>query len=183
VLTFRALSSEGVMRDGSYSRVFAAGNSTREEFTFSDFHLVRINLSDRVAFSGTSRVLPPEVREMLKLVPIQLWHLDAEDVVREIRETNRGGVDAQCVKFDTNRGAETFANEMCFDLQTRTEIYNRSGNTELENSEFFDFAGAKLPSHIMQYRKGAPVLDIHLTRRIVTEALSPDMFTPPRQRT
>ena len=38
---------------------------------------------------------------------------------------------------------------------------------------------AKLPGHMQQYRNGTLVLDVQLTRRVLTEGLSPDMFTPP----
>jgi TonB family protein len=179
VLTFRALGSDGALHDGSYSRVFAGPNGTREEFTLGDFHLVRIALPDRLAFIGTSRVVPPEIRETLKLLPIQLWRLDQEDVVHDIVSKNRKGVDARCVEFDTIRGPETTRNELCFDAQTGTEIYARTGNTEVENSAFFDFSGAKLPGRIVRYQNGKVVTDITLARRIITDQLSPDMFTPP----
>ena len=178
-LTFRVLGADGTTRDGSYSRVFAGPTGTRDEFTSTDFHLVRINLPDRTAYIGTTRVLPPEFRQMLTLFPIELWHLDQEDVVREIKKTNRKGVDAECIEFDTIRGSETFNNEMCFDAQSGVEIYDRSGKTELENSGFFDFAGAKLPSHIVQSHNGTITMDIQLTRKVITDPMSPDMFIPP----
>ena len=179
VLSFHALAADGSMREGSYSRVFAGATGMRQEFTSADFHLVKIDLRDRIAFIGNSRVLPPEFREMLKLIPIQTWHLDNEDVVREITKTNHKGVDAQCVTFDTIRGPNTFNNEFCFDANSGAQIYVRSANMELENQAFFDFGGAKLPSHIQQYRNGTLVMDVQLTRRVITDELSPDMFTPP----
>lgn len=178
-LTFRALGPDGAMHEDSYSRVFAGPTGTRQEYTSPDFHLVKIDLPDRVAFIGSSRVLPPEFREMLKLLPIQIWHLDHEDVIREIKKTNHKGADAQCVEFDTIRGPDTFNNEFCFDASSGAQIYVRSGNMELENSAFFDFSGGKLPGHIVQSRNGSPIMDVQLTRRIITDELSPDMFTPP----
>jgi TonB family protein len=178
-VTFRAVAADGTMREGNYSRVYAGSNGIREEYSSGDFHLVLIALPDRRAFIGKSRVLPPEFREMLALLPIQLWRLDHEDVVREIKKVNRKGTDAQCVEFDTIRGTETFNNEICFDATTGAEIYDRSGNVELENSAFFDFVGSKQPGHVQQYRNGTLVMDIQLTRRIITEQLSPDLFTPP----
>ena len=178
-LTFRALGPDGAMHEGSYSRVFAGPTGTRLEYTSPDFHLVRIELPDRVAYIGPSRMLPPEFREMLKLLPIQTWHLDQEDVVREIKKTNHKGVAADCVEFDTIRGPDTFNNEFCFDAGSGAQIYVHSANMELENSEFFDFAGAKLPAHIVQSRNGTPIMDVRLTRRIIADELSPDMFTPP----
>ena len=178
-LTFRALGADGAMHEGSYSRVFAGPTGTRLEYTSSDFHLVTIELPDRVAFLGPSSVLPPEFREMLKLLPIPLWHLDGEDVIREIKKTNHKGVAAQCVEFDTIRGANTFNNEFCFDESTGAEIYVRSGNMEFESSAFFDFAGAKLPGHIVQSRNGTEIMDVRITRRVLTGELSPDMFTSP----
>src|ERR1700739_1589927 len=51
-LTFRALGADGAMHEGSYSRVFAGPTGTRLEYTSSDFHLVTIELPDRVAFIG-----------------------------------------------------------------------------------------------------------------------------------
>ena len=179
-ITFRALGADGALHEGSWSRVFAGPTGTRLEYTSQDFHLVSIELPDRIAFIGPSRVLPPEFREMLKLIPIQLWHLDQEDVVREIKTTNHKGVQAQCVEFDTIRGPDTFNNELCFDASTGAEIYSRSSGTiELENSAFFDFAGAKLPGHIVQSRNGTEITDVRLTRRVLTGELTPDVFTPP----
>src|SRR5262249_50296512 len=55
VLTFHALGSDGSMREGSYSRVFAGPTGTRQEFSSADFHLVQIDLPDRAAFIGNSR--------------------------------------------------------------------------------------------------------------------------------
>jgi TonB family protein len=179
VLTFQARGADGTMRPGSYTRVYAGPGRVREEFTFGDFHLVQISLSDRRAFIGGSRVLPPEARLMLTLVPIQLWHLDHEDVIKNIVQSSRGGQAAACVQFDTIRGAEKNANELCFDATTGAQVYNRTGNVELLNSEFFDFAGAKLPGHIQQSRNGELVMDIHLTRKVITDPVSEDMFTPP----
>lgn len=179
VVTFRTRDANGKMREGTYTRVFAGATGTREEFTLPDYHVVRLSLPDRIAFIGGSRVLPPELHEVLKLIPIQLWHLDQEDVVRDIRKENRKGLDAQCIDFDTIRGSEVFNNAMCFDSATGAEIYDRSGNMELENSEFFDFSGAKLPGHIMEYRNGILKTEIQVTRRIITEPISTDMFTPP----
>jgi len=179
VLAFHALDADGVMREGSYTRVFAGPTGMRQEFTSANFHLVQIDLPDRVAFIGTTHVLPPEFREMLKLIPIQLWRLDQEDVVREITKKNRKGVEAQCIEFDTIRGPNTFNNELCYDAKTGAEIYSRTGNIELENSAFFDFGSAKLPSHIMLYRNGTLITEVQLTRRVIAGELSPDMFTPP----
>lgn len=179
VLTFHALATDGSMREGSYTRVFAGPTGMRQEFNSADFHLVQVDLPDRAIFIGKSRVLPPEFREMLRLFPIQLWRLDHEDVVKEIKKNNRKGVDAQCVEFDTIRGAETENNELCFDARSGAQIYARTGKMEVENSAFFDFGGGKLPAHITQYRNGTPMLDIQLTRRVITDQLSPDMFTAP----
>ncbi len=179
VLTFQAKGADGVMRPGSYSRIYARPGHVREEFTFGDFHLVRISLPDRIAFIGGSRVVPPEEREMLRLLPIQLWHLDHEDVVKNIVQSSKAGQAVTCVQFDTIRGAEKNANEMCFDAKTGTQVYDRSGNVELINSEFFDFFGAQEPGHIQQYRNGALVMDVHVTRRVITDTISDDMFTPP----
>jgi len=141
VLTFRALGADGSMREGGYSRVFAGPTGMRQEFSSNDFHLVRIDLPDRAAFIGPSRVLPPEFREMLKLFPIQIWHLDHEDVIREIKKSTHKGVEAQCVDFDTIRGPDTFNNEFCFDAHSGAQFYVRSANMELENSAFYDFVG------------------------------------------
>lgn len=179
VLTFQARGADGTMRPGSYSRLYAGPGRIREEFTFGDFHLVRINLPDRIAFIGSSRVLPTEEREMLGLIPIQLWHLDHEDIVNNIVKSSRQGQAAVCVQFDTIRGAEKNANEMCFDSATGSQVYDRSGNVEVMNSEFFDFAGAQQPGHVQQYRNGTLVMDIHLTRKVITDTTSEDMFTPP----
>lgn len=100
-------------------------------------------------------------------------------MVRDIKKVTHKGIDAVCVEFDTVRGPDTFNNEFCFDARSGTQIYVRSANMELENSAFYDFVGAKLPGHIMQYRNGTLVLDVQLTRRVITGEVSPDMFTPP----
>jgi hypothetical protein len=179
LLTFHAVGADGITREGTYTRVFVFHTGVREEITSGNFHLVRIDLADRIAFIGPSRVLPPEVRAVLELFPIQTWHLDHEDVVRAIRQTNRKGQPAQCIEFDTIAGAQTNNNELCFDAQTGVQIYDRSGNTELENSAFFDFAGAKFPAHIRQYQNGVLKVDVQLTRRVIEDQVNADIFTPP----
>jgi len=178
-VTFRARSADGTTHDGTYRRVFGGQGRIREEFTLADFHLTRILTGDRVAYSGPQHTLPPEIREMLALLPIQLWHLDETDVVRDIRQTTRKGVAARCVEFDTIRGADTENNEMCFDAQTGDQVYNRSGNMELENAGFFDFAGAREPGHITQYRNGVVVYDVQLTRKPLDTPPGAELFAPP----
>lgn len=179
VITFQARGADGTTRSGSYSRLYAKPGHVREEFTFGDFHLVRITLADRVVIVGPSPLIPPEEREMLKLIPIQLWHLDHDDIVNTIVKSSKAGMPVNCIEFDTVRGTEKYANEMCFESASGALVYDRSGNEELINSEFFDFSGAKEPGHIQQLRSGNVVLDVHVSRRIITDPINDDVFTPP----
>jgi len=179
VVSFQARGTDGTMRPGSYSRLYARPGNVREEFTFGDFHLVRIGLRDRIAFIGASRVLPPEEREMLRLIPIRLWRLDGEDLVKNIVQSSKAGQPVRCVEFDTIRGAEKSSNELCFHASTGAQVSFRAGKDELINSEFFDFSGSQQPAHIQQYSNGLLVMDIHVTRRVITDTISDDMFTPP----
>lgn len=179
VVTFQARGVDGVMRPGSYSRLYAKPGHVRLEFTFGDYHMVEIDLPDRAAFIGGPRMLPPEEREMMRLVPMQLWHLDHEDIVKSIVQSSKAGVPVTCIEFDTIRGAEKNANEMCFDATTGAQVYDRTGDTELYNTEFFDFADAKLPGDVQQYRNGTLMFDVHVTRRVITDPVSDDIFTPP----
>ena len=178
-LTFRAMMPGQPTGEGSYSRLFGGKLGSREEATFGDFHLVKIYLPDRVASIGKLRVFPPELREVLRLIPIQLWHLDHEDIVREIRPGTVAGRPAQCVEFDTIAGAQTHANEICVDAQTGAFLRDVHGNEVVENSDFFDNRGAKFPAHINYYRNGVLVFEINQTIKRVDEPLSADMFTPP----
>jgi hypothetical protein len=179
VVTFRTGGADGKLREGSYTRLFAGKAGTREEFTFGDFHLVRISLPDRIAFLGPSRVLPPEMSAMLQLIPIQLWHLDDEDVVREIRQTNRNGLAVTCTEFDTIRGDQREANELCYDAKTGSQVYARNGNVETDNAAFFDFMGGLLPGRITQSSHGAVVMEIQVTRRVVDDPVGTEVLTPP----
>lgn len=183
VVTFRVVSPNGQTHEGSYTRLFAGRSGIREEFTSGDFHLVRISLPDRVAFIGPSRYLPPELHTVLSVLPIQLWHLDDEDVVRDIRQATRNGAPVDCIEFDTIRGQQHDSNELCYDTKTGSQVFSHLGDTETVNSEFFDFMGGHLPGRIVKYSHGSLVLDIQVKRRTINEPLSADLLTPPPEAT
>ena len=92
--TFRVF-HDGVVKDGSFSRVVVQGTGRRDEYTFGDYHLLNVWTQKKVAVVGSGGHLPPpELVNVLRITPIWLVRFDSEDVIHSIADRKVNGSEA-----------------------------------------------------------------------------------------
>jgi TonB family protein len=163
--TFRVF-EDGAVKEGSFSRVVVQGTGRRDEYSFGDYHLLNVWTQKKVAVAGSGgNLLPPELVNVLRITPIWLVRFDGEDVIRSITDRQVNSSGAHCIAFDTVRGEKSNNNEICVDATTGAITLERLMGEEVENSEFFTFAGALMPGKIIRSVGGV--------RTEITQTMSP----------
>lgn len=150
VVTFRVHESDGTVREGTFTRVSAGSAGHRDEITFGEYHAVIVFSGDRISQTQTT-IVPPEVRELRKRLPIQLGRFDKEDVIRSIHDANVLGRAAKCINFDTHFGATLQANQLCVDSERGALLRWQVGDEVIENADFFPIANLWEPAHIRRF--------------------------------
>ena len=179
--TFRVF-EEGAVKEGSFSRVVVQGTGRREEYSFGDYHLLNIWTQKKVAVAGSGgNLLPPEMVNVLRITPIWLVRFDGEDMIRSITDRKVNGTEAHCIAFDTVRGERSNNNEICVDAITGAMVLERLMGEEVENSEFFTFAGALMPGKII-HSVGGVRTEITQTIAPLTDAGSNVLAAPENAR-
>jgi TonB family protein len=176
--TFRIFEDRAV-KEGSFTRVVVQGTGRRDEYTYGDYHLLNVWTQKQVAVVGSSRLLPPELVNVMRLTPINLVRFDGEDVIHAITERDVNGVAARCIGFDTVKGERADHNELCVDAANGTLVLERLGNEVIENSEFFPFAGALMPGKISYTVGGVRTIEITQTMAPLTDA-DPNVLVAPQ---
>jgi Gram-negative bacterial TonB protein C-terminal len=176
--TFRVF-EEGAVKEGSFTRVVVQGTGRREEFTYGDYHLLNVWTQKQVAVVGSSRLLPPQLLNVLRITPINLVRFDGEDVIHSITERDVNGVAARCIGFDTVKGERADHNELCVDAANGTLVLERLAGEVIENSEFFPFAGAWMPGKISYTVGGVRTIEITQTMAPLTDA-DPNVLVAPQ---
>lgn len=176
--TFRVF-EDGAVKEGSVTRVVVQGTGRRDEYTYGDYHLLNVWTQKQVAVVGSSRLLPPELVNVLRLTPINLVRFDGEDVIHTITERDVNGVAARCIGFDTVKGERADHNELCADAANGTLVLERLGSEVIENSEFFPFAGALMPGKISYTVAGVRTIEITQTMAPLTDA-DPNVLVAPQ---
>ena len=167
----------GAVKEGSFSRVIVQGTGRRDEYTFADYHLLNVWTEKKVAVVGGGHLIPPELVNVVRITPIWLVRFDGEDVIHSITDRKVNGSEAHCIAFDTVRGERTHSNEICVDTVTGVILLERLMDEEVENSEFFAFAGALLPGKITHTSAGVRT-EITQTMTPLTEA-GPNVLAAP----
>jgi len=175
--TFQVLGESGA-KEGSLTRVVIQGVGRRDEYKLGDYDLVNVWAAKKVAVTGSSKILPPDLMDVAGITPIHLVRFDHEDVIHSITERSVGGRAARCIQFDTVHGEQTDNNELCVDLANGTLVFEKLGREMVENSEFFSFAGALFPGKISYSSAGASRIEISQT---MTElgAADANVLAPP----
>ena len=154
------------------------GTGRRDEYTFGDYHLLNVWTQKKVAVVGSGGHLPPpELVNVLRITPIWLVRFDSEDVIHSIADRKVNGSEAHCIAFDTVRGERTSNNEICVDATTAVIVLEKLMGEEVENSEFFAFAGALIPGKITHSVGGART-EITQTMTPLTDAGSNVLAAP-----
>jgi TonB family protein len=176
---FRAFGPGSAFHEGSFTRVVIQGTGRRDEYNFAGYHLLNVWTGRQVAVEGTQpRILPPELAEVVRLTPINLVRFDAEDVIHAIASRIVGGRPAECIEFATVKGEQIQDNELCVDTSNGTLLLERLGAEQIENSDFFPFAGALMPGKILYSFAGAQKLEITQTMSALTDTTKNVLVAP-----
>jgi TonB family protein len=175
--TFRVF-EEGAVKEGSFSRVVVQGTGRRDEYAFGDYHLLNVWTNDKVAVTGSGgHLMPPELVNVLRITPIWRVSFDGEDVIRSVTDRPVNGAQAHCIAFDTVRGQRTDSGEICVDANSGVIVVEKVMGEEVENSEFFPFAGALMPGKIT-HSAGGVRTEITQTMTPLTDA-GPNVLAAP----
>jgi len=166
--TFRAFGEAGV-KEGSFSRTVIQRVGKREEYVLGDYHLLNVWTQKQVAATGTPHVMPGELVNLLRLTPIRLVRFDGEDVIHSIDEREVAGHKERCIEFDTIKGQQTQNNEICVDASTGVLLQQKIGPEWIENSNFFEFAGALIPGKIHYSVGGVRKMEISQSMKALAE--------------
>jgi TonB family protein len=176
--TFRAFADAGV-KEGSFSRTVIQGVGRREEYVLGDYHLLNVWTQKQVAVTGTPHVMPGEFVNLWRLTPIRLVRFDGEDVIHSIAERDVAGRKARCIEFDTIKGQQTENNEICVDASTSVFLELKLGAQLIENSDFFEFAGALMPGKIQYSVGGMRKMEISQSMKALADGEANVLSAPP----
>lgn len=180
VSTFRWFNSDGSEQDGTATFTIVPGTGERVEWHFGDFHLVNVHTPRTLVVSGeNARAIPAAVKKVGGLFPIRLVSFDNADSIQSIVDREVRGRPARCIEFDTTYGGNTSANEICIDKQLTTMARFQDGAETTEYSEWFQFAGAYLPSRTDVFRQGVQLLEIHSKETAIDGKVDANVFLPP----
>ncbi len=180
VVSFRVHEPDGSVKEGSITRTSAGADGHRDEFTFGDYHKVIVISGDKIS-QTRSTVMPAEVREVRKYVPIHLGRFDQQDVIRSVETTTAVGRPAKCINFDTQFGTTSQANQICADTQHGYLLRWQVGDEVVENSDFFQVANLWEPAHIRRLVHGALQVEIEQHMTAIEGPIDPNAFAPPSQ--
>lgn len=180
VVNYTYYAPDGTSQQGHIRGVWASPTEIRNEEWFGDFHLLNIQRGDKLSLSGeNSYVIPEASRESSKIMPIRLIRFDEEDVISIIRDGSVLGQPARCIEFETTTGNKTNDNELCVDQVSGALVRLKDGNETIENSEFFNLAGALLPGRVDLYRDGRLLLQIQQEIKLIEGPVDPKLFEFP----
>lgn len=175
---FRVFTSNGGVREGTFSRLVIQGTGRRDDYHYGDYKLASVWTHKQVAAAGGARIMPPDIVTMMRITPIYLVRFDDEDVIRQIIDRNVSGRAAHCIEFDTIAGETSHGNELCVDAANGTLIYEKLKNEVVENSEWFRFAGALMPGKISYSFAGVPKMEIVQSLAPLSDT-TPDVLAAP----
>ena len=180
VVTFRVHEPDGSVKEGAFTRQSAGAAGHRDEFTFGNYHKVIVIEGDYNSQTHNA-MMPPEIRELRKYVPIHLGRFDQQDVIRSIENANIGGRPAKCINFDSQFGATLQANQLCVDSERGVLLRWQVGDEVIENSDFFPIANLWEPSHIRRFVGGALQMEIDQKMTLMQTPTDAAAFSPPSQ--
>ena len=176
VTTFRYTDAEGNTTEGVNTFDYQAPYTRRIETTYGDYHSIIV---EGPGVAGGKNVLPPPgVREMSKLTPSYTIRFDQEDVINEIRDATEQSRPARCIEFTSSFGAKSQDGEVCYDRAQGMLLHFRFGGQVIDNTNWIQFGGVWLPTHIEEMEDGRHVVTIDRAYTAV-DSFPADTFTLP----
>ncbi|MEO8727140.1 MAG: energy transducer TonB [Acidobacteriaceae bacterium] len=177
---FRSYSLQGNPQEGSFTRAVVQHQGRRDEYTFGDYHDLEVLNGRQISFVRTSKIAPPAVYDLLEVAPIRMMHFDEADTIRSIAKKTVNGRSATCIEFESTSGEKTqLQNEFCLDSENGTLLREKVGDTLVENSNFFPFAGVLMPGNIRYSVAGALKMEVTQTMQPLTTPVEEVLATPP----
>ena len=180
VVTFRVHEADGTVKEGTMTRVSAGAVGRRDEITFGDYHTVIVLSGNRYSESSTT-VMPAQVREVRRQLPIRLGRFDQEDVIRSIDGASVLGRPAKCINFDTHFGNTLQTNQICVDSERGTLLRWQVGDEVIENTDYFQIGNLWEPGHTRRFERGVVQLEIEQNMKAIEGPMDPNIFSPPSQ--
>jgi Gram-negative bacterial TonB protein C-terminal len=181
-VTFRSFGVDGTETDGRFNGLFS-GDIERFEWFFGSYHAVSIHYPDKIVQNGDYQPAPAEVREMDRLTPLFTGSFDKSDTIESINETTLSGRSAKCIQFETVNGRSSESNQICIDSELGTLIRWNVGNERLEYTDYAQFQGVWLPTHIEHYINDRLRMVIDQTFSVIQGAIDWASLTPSNSRT
>lgn len=177
-VTFRFHELDGTVKEGTFTRWYAASSLYRTESTLGDYH-------DAVVTSGSQRSdksngnIPPALLDLRAQLPVNLGRFDDSDVILSIESREVLDRPAKCIEFHTHVGETVQSNEICVDIYRGSVIRWQVGDELFENTGYFKVGSLWQPAHIRRYRKGQLNLEIEQRIELINGEFDPQLFSPP----
>lgn len=176
-VTFRAFGVDGSEKDGQFTGIFSHG-IVRFETVFGDYHAILIHYPDKTVQGSPYQPEPPEALEMDRLTPLWTGWFDHSDTIESIDEATLSGRPAKCIQFQTVNGRSSDANQICIDAERGTLLRWNVGNSLVNDSDYTQFQGVWLPSHIEHYINGQLRMVIDQTFQVLQHPIDWARRTP-----
>ena len=176
---FTYTNPEGATTEGTYTVDYQKPGIRRKEVFFGGFHSLVVYGPGNSGESKTQDLDPPGVRELEKLTPVYLIRFDHEDVINDVRSETVQGRPAQCVDFVTSYGSQTRQGEVCYDQAIGTLVHFQVGGQVIESSNWVQFAGIWLPTHVEETEDGRRVMIVEQTFSAVESFPASTFILPP----
>ena len=158
-VSFSVSGSDGLSRDGSYTRIRSADHALREDIVLGDYRMSRIQEQAQVSTRGQWVDIPYPIRKIFELVPYLPIRFDATDVITSIENAQTMGKPSTCIQFVTVRGEDHNPGEICLSRETGTVLEWHDRERGFEAITYESVKGALLPSHFKYQENNALAID------------------------
>ena len=177
---FRSYSLQRNPQEGWFTRATVQNQGRRDESTFGDYHNLEVLNGRQISFVRSKDIAPPEIHDLFEVTPIRMMRFDEADTIRSIAKKTVNGRPADCIQFESTSGEKTQPeNEFCLDRENGTLVREKVGDSLVENSNFFPFAGVLMPGTIKYSVAGALRMEVTQTMQPLSAPVEELLATPP----
>ena len=155
---------EGTMQIG----VRTPGNK-RWEFTYGAYKYIRVQDGREFATFRSEPAEPAALTSVRKLLPSFHGQFDSADLIRAVSDATTDGRAARCIDFDTLKGDQQQAGQVCIDSQNGLLLTVRLGDETIHQSAYFRFNNAWLPGHIERWVAGGKLVELDMNIVVRTD--------------
>ena len=174
--TFRSYGLDGTVKEGQYDNLHD-GDIERFEVVYGSFHSISVHYPDKIVQNDAVQQ-PPEIEEMEKLTPLLIGRFDKSDTILSIQPATLEGRPAKCIEFETVNGKTEQSNEICVDEERGTLGRWRVGSDLIDDTDYVQFEGVWMPTHIRHYINGTLRMEIEQKFSTVRRPIDWASLTP-----